>query len=158
MMRPNRDTAEIVHEALARAIEPHGTRTWSRAALADAVEACEALDLDHSAVTGWRRGQRVPAEGLPPLTLLRVSALLGVDRALRIVLGEGDQARRWVHAPNTGPVFGGLSPRHHMEGEGLAGLLAVRAHLDGWRGGAWAPPVDSWGGEVEPQPLRVFGA
>jgi hypothetical protein len=155
-MPPDRDTGEIVHEALARAIDPHGARTWSRAALADAVEGCVALDLDHAPVTGWPRGRRIPAEGLPALVLLRVSALLGINRAARIVLG--DQARRWVHAPNTGPAFGGLSPRHHMEGEGLAGLLAVRAHLDGWRGGAWGPPIEGWSAEAEPQPLRVFGA
>lgn len=153
-MRP----PDSVLDTLARAIDPSSARAWSRGAMAETIHACGAWDLAPEAVTGWQSRARIPPAGLPPMVLLRASALLGIDRALRIVFGESDQAIRWLGAPNSGPAFGGRSPREVMERDGLAGLLRVRAHLDAWRGGAWSPPIEGWAGEAETRPIRMYGA
>ena len=70
-------------------------------------------------------------------TLERVSYLLGIYKALQILLPATAAADAWVKKPNTAPLFGGKSAIDRMLGGNVADLLAVRQYLDVRRGG-WA--------------------
>lgn len=68
-------------------------------------------------------------------TLERLSYLLGIYKALQILLPASTAADAWVKKPNTAPLFGGKSALDRMLGGNVADLLAVRQYLDARRGG-----------------------
>jgi len=70
-------------------------------------------------------------------TLERLSYILGIYKALQILLPAADAADAWVKKPNTAPLFGGKSALDRMLGGNVADLVAVRQYLDARRGG-WA--------------------
>lgn len=70
-------------------------------------------------------------------TLERLSYLLGIYKALQVLLPSTAAADAWVKKPNTAPFFGGNSALDRMLGGNVADLLAVRQYLDAHRGG-WA--------------------
>ncbi len=70
-------------------------------------------------------------------TLERLSYLLGIYKALQILLPDPNAADAWVNKPNTAPLFGGKSALDRMLGGNIGDLLAVRQYLDARRGG-WA--------------------
>lgn len=71
---------------------------------------------------------------LPADALTRISALLGVYRALHDLFPVGEEAQTWLHDPHRGERFGGRSPLEVMCRGGVDGLLDVRRYLEGWRG------------------------
>lgn len=70
-------------------------------------------------------------------TLERLSYILGIYKALQILLPDSAAADAWVKKPNTAPLFGGKSALDRMLGGNIGDLLAVRQYLDARRGG-WA--------------------
>lgn len=70
-------------------------------------------------------------------TLERLSYLLGIYKALQILLPDTTAADAWVKKPNTAPLFGGQSALDRMLGGNVADLMVVRQYLDVQRGG-WA--------------------
>ena len=66
--------------------------------------------------------------------LTRISLLTGVFKALNILYRK-KLADRWVHMPNTNPMFGGESPLACMIKGGMPAMLRVRQLLDARRGG-----------------------
>ena len=70
-------------------------------------------------------------------TLERLSYILGIYKALQVLLPSATSADAWVKKPNTAPLFGGKSALDRMLGGNVADLLAVRQYLDARRGG-WA--------------------
>jgi hypothetical protein len=70
-------------------------------------------------------------------TLERLSYLLGIYKALQILLPDATAADAWVKKPNSAPGFGGQSALDRMLGGNVADLIAVRQYLDARRGG-WA--------------------
>ena len=70
-------------------------------------------------------------------TLERLSYLLGIYKALQILLPDTASADAWVKKPNSAPGFGGQSALERMLGGNVADLIAVRQYLDARRGG-WA--------------------
>lgn len=70
-------------------------------------------------------------------TLERVSYLLGIYKALQILLPSTEAADAWVKKPNSAPLFGGRRALDRMLGGNVADLIAVRQYLDARRGG-WA--------------------
>jgi hypothetical protein len=70
-------------------------------------------------------------------TLERLSYLLGIYKALQILLPDTAAADAWVKKPNSAPGFGGRSALERMLGGNVADLLVVRQYLDARRGG-WA--------------------
>jgi len=66
--------------------------------------------------------------------LTRISLLTGIFEALNILYGER-LADRWVHLPNTNPMFGGETPLAYMLKGGMPAILRVRQLLDARRGG-----------------------
>jgi uncharacterized protein (DUF2384 family) len=73
--------------------------------------------------------------------LMRISAVLGIYKALKIIFSRDEDAARWLRSPNTGPTFGGQTPLALITSGTQDALMLVRRYLDAWRGGAFAAPV-----------------
>ena len=69
-----------------------------------------------------------------PDLLDRLSYILGIYKALGILLPIREHALSWIKRPNNNPLFGGLRPLDRMLGGGIADLFLVRSHLDASRG------------------------
>ena len=70
-------------------------------------------------------------------TLERLSYILGIYKALQILLPDASASDAWVKKPNTATLFAGRSALDRMLGGNIGDLLAVRQYLDARRGG-WA--------------------
>ena len=77
---------------------------------------------------------------LPVDTLLRLSAVLGIHKNLRILFARTEDEAAWITKPNDAPVFGGQPPLSLMTSGTQDGLMLVRRYLDAWRGGLFAAP------------------
>ena len=80
----------------------------------------------------WKRD---PSAVLPRDTLERISYILGVYKALQILLPDELAADEWVKRPNAAPLFGGRSALDRMLSGQVADLFVVRQYLDAQRGG-----------------------
>lgn len=99
-------------------------------------EAMTLLGLEStSTYANWKAGK---AGGLPRDTLERISYLLGIHKALRILFSRHPESvYTWVRKPNADPLFAGRSALDFMLSGQVADLFLVRQHLDSVRGG-WA--------------------
>lgn len=70
-------------------------------------------------------------------TLERISYLLGIYKALQILLPDEKAADSWIRKPNAAPPFGGKSALDRMLSGNVGDLFVVRQYLDAVRGG-WA--------------------
>ena len=77
----------------------------------------------------WRAGT---VSGLPHDTLERISVLLGIYKALQILLPVPARANDWVKRPNKS--FDGESALDVMLKGRVDHLYHVRRYLDAWRG------------------------
>ena len=68
-------------------------------------------------------------------TLERVSYVLGIYKALQILLPRKDAADTWIRRPNAAPLFGGRPALDRMLSGNVADLYVVRQYLDAQRGG-----------------------
>jgi len=66
--------------------------------------------------------------------LERISYLLGIYKALRILFTDTEQAMTWIDRPNSLPPFNGVTPRKYMLQGNMVRLAEVRRCLDFWRG------------------------
>ena len=82
----------------------------------------------------WKKD---PNTTLPKDTLERISYILGIYKALEILLPDEKAADEWVRRPNTAALFGGQSALDRMLSGQVADLFVVRQYLDAQRGG-WA--------------------
>ena len=78
----------------------------------------------------WKTGEigRIPRD-----LKSRLSNLMGIHKALRIIFTEAERAYGWVKRPNE--AFGGVSALDVMLGGELTDLMRVRRYLDSVRGG-----------------------
>lgn len=67
-------------------------------------------------------------------TLVRVSLILGIYKALHVLYPDAALADQWVRLPNANPIFGGRPALVLMTDSGIDGLLQVRRLLDARRG------------------------
>jgi hypothetical protein len=72
---------------------------------------------------------------LPRDTLERISYVLGIYKALQILLPDPEQADAWVKRPNSAPLFNGRSALEHLLSGNVADLYTVRQYLDAQLGG-----------------------
>jgi hypothetical protein len=79
--------------------------------------------------------KKKPERTLDPDTLMRISYLVGIFKALNI-LYSGDLADAWIRRPNANRIFAGQSALGYMIKGGLPAMQAVRRLLDARRGGA----------------------
>jgi len=94
-------------------------------------EASVLLDLPVRTYRRWKAGDigRIDRDGRA-----RLSNLMGIHRALRIIFHEPQRGYSWVKAPNA--AFGGRTAFDVMLGGELTDLMRVRRYLDAERG-AW---------------------
>ncbi|GAC1571036.1 MAG: MbcA/ParS/Xre antitoxin family protein [Candidatus Elarobacter sp.] len=71
---------------------------------------------------------------LSPDTLERISYVLGIYKALQVLLPRPEAADAWIRRPNGAPIFGGRSALDRMLSGRVADLYVVRHYLDGERG------------------------
>jgi hypothetical protein len=72
---------------------------------------------------------------LAPDTLERLSYVLGIYKALQILLPVPERADAWVREPNDAPLFGGRPALERMLSGQVADLFVVRQYVDaqlGW--------------------------
>lgn len=117
-----------------------GLRAFARIAALWRLSVDEQLCLlgqpPRSTFFAWRKSP--DAARLPRDTLERLSNLLGIYKALQILLPDAAAADAWVRQPNAAPPFHGRSALDHMLAGNVSDLAAVRAYLDGVRGGGWS--------------------
>ena len=93
-------------------------------------QAATLLDLPRRTFARWKAGElgRIGRDGKA-----RLSNLMGIHKALRIIFHEAPRGYAWIKAPNE--AFGGCSALDVMLGGALTDLMRVRRYLDAERGG-----------------------
>lgn len=84
-------------------------------------------------------------------TLVRISAVLGIYQALRILHDSEAKGLAWLRGPHRATVFGGRPPMELLTGGSQDGILTVRRFLDAARGGLYMAPN---GIDAEFEPYR----
>jgi antitoxin Xre/MbcA/ParS-like protein len=79
----------------------------------------------------WKKERKGP---LSRDVLERISYVLGIYKALQILLPDTARADAWLHQPNAAPLFGGTSALARMLGGNVSDLYVVRQYLDAQRG------------------------
>ena len=94
-------------------------------------DAAVLLDMPVRSYRRWKAGEigRIDRDGKA-----RLSNLMGVHKALRLIFQEPQRGYDWIKAPNA--AFGGRSALDVMRGGELTDLMRVRRYLDAERG-AW---------------------
>lgn len=94
-------------------------------------QAATLLDLPARSYARWKAGTvgRIDRD-----QRARLSNLMGIHKALRIIFREPARAYAWIKAPNA--ALGGRSALDVMLGGELTDLMRVRRYLDAERG-AW---------------------
>ncbi len=93
-------------------------------------QAAVILDLPRRTFARWKAGElgRIGRDGKA-----RLSNLMGIHKALRIIFRDPARGYAWIKAPNE--VFGDRSALDVMLGGELTDLMRVRRYLDAERGG-----------------------
>ena len=93
-------------------------------------QAATLLDLPRRTFARWKTGElgRIGRDGKA-----RLSNLMGIHKALRIIFREAPQGYAWIKSQNE--AFGGRSALEVMLGGELTDLMRVRRYLDAERGG-----------------------
>jgi hypothetical protein len=94
------------------------------------VQAAKMLDLNGRTYARWKTGDlgRIGRDGKA-----RLSNLIGIHKALRILFRDPARGYLWIKAPND--AFNGESALTVMLGGDLTDLMRVRRYLDAERGG-----------------------
>ncbi len=112
-----------------------GLRAFVRIAELWGLSVAEQLTLlgiqSRSTYFKWRKE---PLARLPRDTLERLSYLLGIYKALQLLLPSTQAADEWIRRPNAEPLFGGRSALDRMLSGNVADLYLVRQYLDSQRG------------------------
>ena len=82
----------------------------------------------------YHKWRKEPQPKLPRDTLERLSYLLGIYKALQLLLPDTHAADEWIRRPNDAPLFGGRSALDRMLSGNVADLFIVRQYLDAQRG------------------------
>ncbi len=113
-------------EAMARAV----VNLFAKWELTDAQASILLGGLSPRTWARWKTG----AIGRVPRDLkARLSNLMGIHKALRIIFTEAEHSYGWINRPNE--VFGGASALEVMLGGELTDIMRVRRYLDNVRGG-----------------------
>ena len=99
-------------------------------------EAALLLGVPESTYRRWRK--QPTAARLDVNQLERMSLILGIYKALQILLPRADAADAWLRRPNRNPLFAGQAPLERLRSGLVQDLYVVRQHLDAARGGGHA--------------------
>ena len=112
-----------------------GLRAFARIAELWHLSVAEQLTLlglsSKSTYFKWRKEAEVR---LPRDTLERISYILGIYKALQLLLPDTRAADEWIRRPNEAAVFGGRSALDRMLSGNVSDLYIVRQYLDAQRG------------------------
>lgn len=78
--------------------------------------------------------KKSPRRSLDADTMLRISYLIGIFKALNILHARA-LADRWITLPNRNRLFRGMTPLEYMIRGGIPAIQIVRRLLDARRGG-----------------------
>jgi hypothetical protein len=113
-----------------------GLRTFFRIADAWDLSVDEQVTLlgspSRSTYFKWKKDG---AGAVPRDVLERLSYVLGIYKALQLLLPDADAVDGWVRRANTALPFGGRTALERMLSGNVADLYEVRRYLDGERGG-----------------------
>jgi hypothetical protein len=130
--------AEAVPKLDRKGLSGPALRTFFRIAEAWELSVEDQMKLlgltNRATLYNWRKAGDV---ALPKDTLERISYILGIFKALQILLPDASAADAWVKRPNAAPLFAGKSALDRMLAGQVADLFVVRQYLDAQRGG-WA--------------------
>lgn len=120
---------EPINEAEAAAMFRAALNLFGKWGLTDE-QAATLLDMPLRSFRRWKAAGpgRISRDGRA-----RLSNLMGIHKALRIIFAEAPRGYAWIRAPND--AFGGASALDVMLGGELTDIMRVRRYLDAERGG-----------------------
>jgi len=120
------DYTKAEHEAMQRAV----INLFAKWGVKDADAAIIFGGISKKTVQRWREGDygRVNRDMAD-----RMSNLLGVHKALRIVFSDSQRGYDWINTENK--AFGGKSALDVLRRGGMEDLIRIRRYLDSVRGG-----------------------
>jgi hypothetical protein len=111
-----------------------GLRAFTRIAELWHLSVAEQLSLLGTSRSTYFKWRKEAQPKLPRDTLERLSYLLGIYKALQLLLPDDRVADEWLRRPNDAPLFGGKSALERMLSGNVADLYTVRQYLDAQRG------------------------
>jgi hypothetical protein len=87
-------------------------------------------DISRSTYYNWQSGK---VGTLSRDQLERISLVLGIHKALKLLFADHGSAVRWLTSPNKDLPFGGLSPLERALRGSIDDLYTVRRDIDVWR-------------------------
>ncbi|WP_046078084.1 MbcA/ParS/Xre antitoxin family protein [Halomonas sp. HG01] len=85
--------------------------------------------------TTYHKYRKLPEVRLPRDTMERISYLMGIHKALRILFSNSpEKSYEWVHKPNAAAPFNGRSALAYMLQGRVVDLADTRRYLDAVRG------------------------
>ena len=112
-----------------------GLRTYINIAKAWNLSEADAARLLGTYPSTYRRWRKNDKPNMDVSQLERLSLILGIYKALQILLPRQDAADSWVNRANQHPLFAGEPPIRRMKGGQVSDLFVVRNYLDAERGG-----------------------
>ena len=79
--------------------------------------------------------QKLPELTLSKDMITRISYVMGIHKALRIIFPTKKRACAWLKKENHAEPFGGKTAVEFMAQGDMSTLFRVRQYLDAWRGG-----------------------
>jgi hypothetical protein len=115
---------------------PAGLRAFSRVADQWDLSAKQRMTLLGASPSTYHKWMHDPNRAHPSRdTIERISHVLGIYAALKILLPNIKAANTWIRKPNTAPLFGGNTALSRMLAGNVSDLYIVRQYLDAARGG-----------------------
>jgi len=115
---------------------PAGLRAFSRIAEQWGLSAKERMRLLGASPSTYHKWMHDPSRAHPSRdTIERISHVLGIYAALKILLPNVEAATEWMRKPNAAPLFGGHTALSRMLAGNVSDLYIVRQYLDAVRGG-----------------------
>jgi transcriptional regulator with XRE-family HTH domain len=115
---------------------PAGLRVFSRIAEQWGLSAKDRMTLLGVSPSTYHKWMHDPSRAHPSRdTIERISHVLGVYAALKILLPSVKAANEWIRKPNSAPLFGGNTALSRMLAGNVSDLYIVRQYLDAVRGG-----------------------
>lgn len=153
---PQRINPSLFNSAERRRVSGPGLRTFLAVADLWRLTEEERLRLlgspSRSTFHSWARAVREHRDITLDLdTLVRISAILGVYQALRILHGSEADGLAWLRGPHRAAIFGGRPPMDLLVSGSQDAILTVRRFLDAARGGLYMAPNDL---DADFQPYR----
>ena len=82
---------------------------------------------DPNVIEAWENGD---GPDVSKDTLERISYILGIFKAINILLPIPERANAWMRKPNQAPIFRGQSAIERMTSGNVSDLYVVRQYLD----------------------------